>query len=43
MKTAPKVENNKTSDSVDVHVSTHIKKAPVNLTYEVLIVENVNK
>ena len=31
VKTAPKVENNKTSDSANVHVSTHIKKAPVKL------------
>ena len=31
VKTAPKVENNKTSDSANVCVSTCIKKAPVKL------------
>ena len=31
VKTAPKVENNKTSDSANVHVSTCTKKAPVKL------------
>ena len=31
VKTAPKVENNKTSDSANVRASTRIKKAPVKL------------